>query len=469
VTRHRTTMVLLLLAMTGAAPLGSDPTRACLGALSSSIDALGSPRAGEVASEVDALKDILRRLDGSARTLAVDRESAESDQKRLDWMNRERTSKLAEIDRQAGILGDEESEMQAQAAKHQSELAIAEAACGNITSEAQERDCKERQEVINRRAAIGNAQIAELKRRRADLDVRRGEIAAEIPVHARNAFYVAKRRAFIDWSTSQVLGECAAAQSRALALAQIGSAPARTIAYAPPEAVANKVLTGLVLEVGKGRAEHALTATEVKQTMRVLSKAGAKVSVKTAGTLVAVASGALTALAALDLVGDVGHAGVDQRDAEVTKNLFLIGDYADVMRARIKAGGDTSDPTYIAMRDEMERLRGEMPSTTTEVFARSFLDAAALGQALASAAGSFTKARVLKVNRQSSAGIAYTRHFSNRQRKAIAAGRGGLTFLRGRHDAQTAAAAEAAVKSGAEQLMNIHAALRTARDEEKKK
>jgi hypothetical protein len=330
--------------------------------------------------------------------------------------------------------------------QHNADANQQHACAGSAATPAQVASCNAWGDRVDARKAMLENELRGLENRKTALENRRQTIARDVIEDARRIGELQKRRSRVERGTAEVLGECASARSRAVALKQIVNSAARTISYEPPEVLAHKVLEGIVKE----GATKGLEALDVKIALKGLGK----VSTKAVGTAISIA----------DVFADIDTAGVDQRTREVEKNLFLIGDYGTVMKTMVddKGGAATSDPRYVAMRSELERMQRDMPSSGAEVALRGLASAAAMGEAFRAAAAHYVAGKV------SRAAGARLNHLNNAQRKALAAagqkwfGVGGVKLTREATEAVSKGAADEITKRGAK---NITEELRRAREE----
>jgi hypothetical protein len=425
--------ILLLVGATWA-DAAQDPIPACLGHLQSAIEAVGDSRAGEVASDRSELKDILSSLERRARDVATERASLESDMDRLDFHNRDRDRRLQQLEREELALQNDEADLNRRHAEHEADLRAFNVACagGAPVPASQIASCNAWHQRVNTRAAQGSADAKTLKERRAEIERRRETITNDTRQDAGRIGELLKRHTRVDRGTAKILGECVAGQSRALALRQIVNSPSRTIEHQSPSAVADKVVSGLFKSMAK---EGALKAMEGRTMVKVLAMVGLKA--QPVGTAYAVA----------DVFADVAIAGVDQRVTEVTRNLFLVGDYAAVMKTMVdRKGADaTRDPSYIAMRKELERLRSEMPSNSVDVALQGLGSSAAIGEAFAALAGTYASKQVAHT------GNVVVRHLNNAERQTL--GKGGVKFFREAINAVAKGSADETAKNGAKAMI----------------
>jgi hypothetical protein len=145
----------------------------------------------------------------------------------------------------------------------------------------------------------------------------------------------------------------------------------------------------------------------------------------------------------MDTALDVTTVGVDQRTKEVTRNLFLIGDYGAVMKAMIKEQGPdaTQTPEYLAMREELQRISADMPKSKADMMLQGLNSTAALGAALTAAAGNYLSKPVGR------AGASVTNHLNNIERATL--GRGGVKFFTNAFEALGSVAGDVIVKTSA--------------------
>ncbi|MCE5278387.1 MAG: hypothetical protein ABFD92_07400 [Planctomycetaceae bacterium] len=428
-----TVLGLLLLATASRAGAADDPIQTCMGELRKAIEALGEPRAGEVASERSELIVILASLQRRARDVAGEREAIEADQRRLDFHRRDRDDKLRQIDREVFAAERDHADLKKRRAIHEADLRAYTIECvGAPVPESEVSKCRDWAQRIKTRAAQGNAELEAIQERFAELDRRRETIAKDAREDSRRTCELQKRRSRLDRGAAEIFGEAVVAQSRALALRQIINSPSRTIEYQSPSAVADKVVTGLFQGMAK---QGALTALEGQTMVKVLAKVGLK------------AAPVGVAFTVADTFADVANAGVDQRVNEVTRNLFLVGDYAAVMKTMVNQKGSdaTKDPAYIAMRRELERLRSDMPSSDLDVVLQGLNSAAALGEAFASLAGGYAAKRVAHT------GATVIRHLNKDERKML--GKGGVNFARQAINALTETGAEETTKNGSKEII----------------
>lgn len=428
----RAILGILLLAIAPCAGAADDPLPACLAELRAAIEMLGEPRAGEVGSERDELRNVLASLQRRAGDVATERASVETDQQRLDYHQRDRDDKSRQIDRDDLTFQRDVTDHRKRVAIHDADLRAFNIECGGRIDESQVAGCNAWEQRIKTRMEQGNADAEVIKERYTDLNRRRETIANDARGDSRRIGEVQKRRARVDRGTATILGEAVVAQSRALALRQIINSPSREIDYDSPDEVAEKALAGLFQGIAK---QGALTALEGKTMVKVLATVGIK------------AAPVGVAYSVADTFADVANAGVDQRLNEVTKNLFLVGDFAVVMKAMVdhKGGDATKDPAYIAMRQELERLRKDMPSSDLDMVLQGLNNSAALGEAFASLAGSYAAKHVTH------AGTTVVRRMAIIDRKVL--GKGGVNFARQGINVLTESGVEETTKTGTKEII----------------
>ncbi|MDP2334277.1 MAG: hypothetical protein Q8M19_26670 [Reyranella sp.] len=393
--------MLLSALLTGGAPAWADgdPLRKALDRLRVAIEALGEPKAGEVASERDRLVEVFSDIDQRARNLASDRESVEAGRKKFEALGRDRDAKMRQFDLEMSTFDNDFADLVRRGKIHDADAQGANAAIAAATTSAQIASAQAWGARVTARKAMLERELAALKARYDDINRRRLALLDEVALQAQDYNWLQKRSAWVDRETSGLLRECAAALSQAFALKQIANAPKRDITYQSPDMLADKIAKDLVATYAK---EVALKPLEGERVARQLSEASkqissftkpllgldASITIKKAGALVGRASVAFTLA---DIALDAGNAGADQVTLEVAKNTFLIGDYGAAMQDIIQAKGapGMQTPEYLAMRAEMERLAASLPSGEAEVLRLSFYNVSALISALASGAGQY--------------------------------------------------------------------------------
>lgn len=368
---HGFVTLLLLVVVVPPASAASDPMRGCLNGLKTTIEAIGASSAGEVNSERVELESILSGLERRAQAIAWDRSRVDSDQKGLDFLNRERDRRLAQIELDQKSLDDDFADYRRRLAPHQEDALQQHLAAGAATTDEQLASANSWGEVVQARKQEFDREYARLSDRKMDLEVRRAELARLIVDHLGRFKRLQRFRSQVDRETAQLLSECSAASSRALAVKQIVDSPSRVIEYQSPSALADKAAGDFFKALAKEAGLKTVQTLLVKLGLKSLPVG--------------------LAVTAADTFADIAIAGVDQRTREVTKNLFLIGDYGVVMKRMIQAQGAaaTKEPEYLAMSAELERLSEEMPANEAELVMQGLRSTAALGTAFVAVAGHY--------------------------------------------------------------------------------
>jgi len=424
-----TILLLLGLGATSAALGDGDFLRPGIDRLKVAIEQLGTPAAGEVESELDELQDILASLERKSTTLAVLRDRVDSEQRSLDQLHREREAGQVQLDLEQRTLEQDEADYKQRVDVHNADAMQQHAAAAAATTPEQVASVTAWASVIEERRTALQEEGARGMERSAALESRRAEISQGIVAQMVRGKRLQRFRAEVDAEVAEALGRCSSALSRALALLQIVSSPARTVEYEPPDALAKQVVGDIFTGVAM---EGALIGLEGKTMVKLLAKVGLP------------AQPVGLAYTAGDAFADVAIAGVDQRTKEVTKNLFLIGDYGAVMKKVIQAQGPAAvhNAEYVAMRAELERLAALMPATSAQMLLQGLTNSAAFGTALTAAAGSYVSATV------GHASSKVTNHLNNAQRAIL--GKGGVKFFRNAMEALGAVSGDQAVELGAQ-------------------
>ncbi|MEP6667628.1 MAG: hypothetical protein ABJF10_00660 [Chthoniobacter sp.] len=418
-----------------------DPFRKGLDRLKTSIEELGKPLAGEVSSERAELEGIRVRLERQASKINEHRANVDSEQEDLNRRNRERDSQLRQIEFDRKVndanLADvlrRGNALRMETVEQKAALAAARTPAEIDRALAWGREGNERIKLLQREGDLLDERTAEIKKRQSDM-------ASDIIGHAQRANWLDKRRTLVDHDTSQTLGELAAALSRALALKEIADHPARTVAYESPDAIAKKVAGDFFISLTK---EAAFNVLKSKGSQEVLKTIESKYLFKVLAKVGLQGIPVIGLFTAADVFADTAIAGVDQRTREVTKNLFLIGDYGEVMKRMIQAEGKSATQTseYLAMRAEIERLAAEMPANDAQVLQQGLINSAAIGTALISAAGNYAGGRAERALRKS----------GDQWLHSIFKTHGGATvrFFRGSIKSTATATADESVKKSAE-------------------
>lgn len=435
-----TILLMSLVPATFATSATPDPFRKGIDRLKTAIEELGKPLAGEVSSEIAELESIHVQLERQASEINGHRANVDSEQENLDRRNRERDSQLRQMEFDRKVNDTQLAELLRRAAALRMETMEQKAALAAAKTEAEVdranawgREGNERIKLLKREGALLDERIADIKKRQSD-------IASDIIGHAQRANWLAKRRTLVDQDTSQTLGELAAALSRALALKQIIGHPARAVAYESPDALAKKVAGDFFTSLTK---EAAFNVLESKGSQEVLKKIESKYLLKLLAKLGLEGVPAKHLFTVADVFADTAIAGVDQRTREVTRNLFLIGDYGEVMKRMIQAEGKsaTQTPEYLAMRAEIERLAAEMPANEAQVLGQGLRSSAAIGTALVAAAGNYTGGKAERAIRKT--GDKWL------QSNYTTLGRDMVHFFRGSFKSTAAAAGDESVKQSA--------------------
>lgn len=383
-----TLLLMTLISASGVRSATPDPFRKGLDLLKTAIEDLGQPLAGEVASEISGLESLRVQFERQASEINVHRTSIDSEQERLDRINRERDSQLWQIETDQKAYDNDIADMGRRLMLHNADALAQHVAAEAATTPAEVASSRAWGEVVNARKKAFKEEGKRLDERSTGIQRRQSDIASDIIGHAQRANWLGKRLILVDRETSRTLGEIAAALSHALALKQIADHPARAAAYESPDALAHRVASGFFSSFAK---EAALKGLESRGSKAVLNQMGGEVLVKLLAKIGLEGSPPGLVFTVADTFADVAIAGVDQRTNEVTKNLFLIGDYGEVMKQMIQTEGKsaTQTPEYMAMRAEIEHLAAEMPSNDAQVLLQGLNSSAALGTALVAAAGNY--------------------------------------------------------------------------------
>lgn len=421
---------------------GAADSRALDNALTSlqkAIEAVGEPRSSEARSQLDEIKQLQARLrfDVAAVRRAIDR--ADSEKRALERRVREMDDRQRQLDYEQQVFDADKASFLERVGVHNAEAAQQHAAVGAATTpeamasaNAWGSRITERKRSFDREQAELAAREDSLATRRAALDTER----ANLFIHENR---VTRYRLEADHEVTTFLGDVAAAISRAVALKQIADSPSPPAAYEPPDKIAEKVVGDLFKSIA---SDAALKGLSSRAALRLLGKTLTKV----AGTAYTLA----------DVGMDLSIAGVEQRNLEVEKNIFLIGEYGKVMKAMIRNSGPDAaqDPEYQAMRNELERLKADMPASNAEVFWQGLNSSAVLTKALIAQASKYAAKPVEKY-----AGTV-TNHLNNEQRETL--GKGGVKFFRESIKTVSTAAAENMITMTAEETQK---AINAAREE----
>lgn len=389
------TLLLLSFAFGTAQAATPDPFRSGLDQLHIAIEKLGQPAASEVSSAIRELDDIRLDLEKQAAVLNNHYANIDSEQVKLDRANRDREDKLRQIDFEQKTHAADMEDLTRRIAALRADKAQHEAAKLAATSDAEIRRINDWAMEGNRRKGLLEKELAELDQRRKDRDQRRADIASDIISHAQNANWLGRRRSLVDQQSSQLLAAMSAALSRALALSQIQSMPARVAEYESPEAIAKKVSKEFFYGVAKEASINYLSKNAQQEVLERLGKRHV-LKILSAVGLQGVPGRTIYSVAEVSLEATI--AGTEQRTREVTRNLFLIGDYGEIMKRMIQAqgAGATETPEYLAMQNEMKRLADEMPDSNGEVMLQGLNSAAAITTALIGAAGNYVGSKAQK-------------------------------------------------------------------------
>ncbi|MEO8001518.1 MAG: hypothetical protein ABI644_06540 [Arenimonas sp.] len=395
----------------------------CVWHLSPAVEALGPPQAGEVISERNEIKSLFDQLRLQALENSRQREKLASEKQKLDRANREREDKMRQIDFEEKVLVQEWDNLNqrrrlrnAEALKFQEAKAATdvedEAAVARINAWAEEGTAS---------LALLMEEKSKLEERDADIQARREAIAADIVVQAQYVATMFKYRYVVDQETTRMIRECSALTMRAIALKQITNAPARAIEYRPPDEMAKKLLKDLGENLAKEASGNFLTYSQTGK--RVLSNPAVLRQFAKIGIELEVLP-VVAAFSVADISTDSALAGANQREREVVKNIYLIGDYANAMKLLIKLKGKHAKQTteYKAIVFELERLQADMPKDDWSFFKQSLNNSAFLGNAFLGMASKYISDK---------AGLRSTKitnHLNNAERKTL--GEGGVVFFR---------------------------------------
>jgi hypothetical protein len=423
-------------AAAGEAPLGTG-----LGRLAAAIGELGAPRAGEVDSERAELVRVLSGLQRRAAAIAPEIAAVESEGRALDRLGRDRDARLAKVGRDQSEYDRDLADLMRRGKIHAVDAKAQHAAAAAARTPAEVASSNAWSERVDARRKSLQGEKRQLDVRLNAIGRERSEIAAGIAAHTQRLRRLEKRRSLVDRETARLLGECASAQMRALALKQILDSPARPLDYQSADRLAEKAVSGVLLSIAK---ESALKGLETKAMLKALAHVGLK------GHPVGLV------YSVNDVFLDVATVGVDQQTREVTRNLFLIGDYGAAMKrmVREKGGAAVQSPEYRAMRAELERIASEMPSNEGQILMRGLGSSAAFGTALVAAAGKYASIRVERYAGK------FTNHLNNAQRATL--GKGGVTFYRRSFRILGSVAGEDVVKKSAEEIADSVRAAREA-------
>lgn len=408
-----------------------------LTSLQKAIESVGVPRSSEARAQLDEIKQMQARLRFEAAAVRRAIERADSEKRALERHVRDIDDRQRQLDYEQQVLDSDRASFLERVGVHNAEAARQHAAVAAATT----------QEALASANAWG-AQITERKRgfdrEQAELAAREDSLAsrrAALDTERSNLFIQENRagryRLEADQEVTRFLSEVAVAISRAVALKQIVDSPSPPAAYEPPDKIAEKVVGDLFKSIG---SDAALKGLKSRTMLKLLGKSLTKV----AGTVYTLA----------DLGMDATIAGVEQRNLEVEKNIFLIGEYGKVMKAMIRNSGPDAvdDPEYQAIRDELERLKADMPASDAEVLTQGLASSAALTKALMAQAAKYATKPVEKY-----AGTV-TDHLNAEQRETL--GKGGVKFFKEAIKTVSTSGAENIISTSAEEMQKAVSAAR---------
>lgn len=362
--RHRWPAAAVLLL--AGSPAASTALPNCLEQLGQRLERLGRPQAGEVASELRELNRRMDRLSAEATRLAAEQEALEEEEARSARARVELEQSLANLDRALEAVTNDARDLERRIGIHNAEAVQQHAAVGAAQTPAAMASANAWGARITARKTLFDREAAELRARVQALEAQRLQLTqgSDIIGEASRFRWMHVRRERVDQELSVAIGQCAALLPRALALAQIANAPARDIEYRAPSEIADNVVNGLAQGVGGAVATIVLRNStsgrnlrrQLFPTVRGLSRLGLTAArFNVAVTVAEIATEALLA-------------GAAQKEREVVRNIYLIGDYAKALEVmfRERGAGAAATPEYLAIRGELERLRAEMPESEAE-------------------------------------------------------------------------------------------------------
>ncbi|MGH8049326.1 MAG: hypothetical protein ACRERV_08730 [Methylococcales bacterium] len=424
----------------------------CMLHLNNAVDALGTPQAGEIRSERNEIKSAFDQLRPQVIENGRQRDSLDYEKQKFDRAYRENADKLKQIDFEENVLTQEWENLNlkrrnnnADAMKHAEALAA--------TDPENEAAVAAMAEWARRGNEIRDANLLEkskLEERSEALKSRRAAIASDIVLLAQSLATRYKYRYVIDQEMTSLIRECSALTMRATALKLIVSVPGGRTEYESPDAVAKKVMNDLGENLAK-EATNSLIGSKSGQHLFKSPKALRKI-MKTPiarkylvrfGVTLEVLPVAL-ALTAADLFADAALAGASQREREVVKNIYLIGEYAHAMEQLIKQKGKHAKQTaeYEALVSELKRLQTDMPTGSWGFFGESLQNSAFLGNAFLGIASNYVSGKA------GLSTVKSAKYVSNATHKYL--GRGGSVFFQQAHGVGMTAVADTSIKASAQ-------------------
>ena len=328
----------------------------CLARLDEAVARVGTPGSAESSVELEALASAVAQLKADARRLAGEKEPSDQARATLDRRIRDQDDRIRQLEfeqkahdhgydelgRRFGLQRADALRQHAAANAAQTAEAAASANAWGAT--------------VNARKAMLEREQAEWNARNRDLQARREGLLADEAMLAQALSRVQQRASALERQVVLAGQRCEALARRTLAFSRIaGIRRASSVHYPKPDEQAEELVRGLLLGAGNDAVGRLATSTRM-HALAVTSRSGLR-------TIGRVASKASVAFAAADLFMDAAIAGMKPREREVVRNIYLIGDYAHALKviAREQGAAGFHTPEYEAIREELERLRAEMP------------------------------------------------------------------------------------------------------------
>ncbi|HEX6376699.1 MAG TPA: hypothetical protein VFZ91_13385 [Allosphingosinicella sp.] len=412
-------MAALLLLPVGSGA-GTGALQDCLARLDGMTEKMGRPQAGEVASELGDLIRAKDRLRAKADDYGEEWVGLDQERQALDAARRLREQRLAEIDHAMRVLNSEIVEHNRRGDAHDADALEQHAAIRAARSEAEAASAIAWGVRVDARKALLERQAGVLNERGRQLVARKSEIESNFVYEAERSNIRDQHELRLRDEVAEAAGKCAALTTRASALGRIADAPARAIDYRSPDAIAEGVADSLLKDMGVSvlgaYLQHGQGARNVfKPALKSLARWGIRGARARAIAL---------AVPAFGLIVAALPTGMEQRDAEVLKNIYLVGDYAYALKVllRERGRGAAASPEYQAIEAEIFRLSMDMPGSRARFVAESLANPVSVAEAFGKLATGYAAGRI------GLRGGKWTNHFNNRQRAAFP--EGGLRLTR---------------------------------------
>ena len=341
-----------MLLLSTSAEMGSSLTQ-CLAGIDSEVAEIGTPGSVEGRAELDAINSAATNLKGQAYRLKGESGSLDQARESLDRAIRYNDDRMRQLQFEQQVHNDARSVLNRrqqalveESARQRAAAAAANTAAAAAASRAWRADGERRQAQLERDFQIWQQEEAQLQQKRQ-------AILADTAMQAERLQRILPRSSALDRQFELALRQCGALSRRVFAFRQIAHVQRPSSVHYPEGVAAGVMVDRVLLAAGK---ETVVRATPRLRAFVARSPAGFKSLSKAAGW-------AGFAYTAIDALADATIGGMKEKDREVVRNIYLIGDYGYALKMIAAEQGPAGfrTPEYWAIRSELERLRAEMP------------------------------------------------------------------------------------------------------------